>query len=87
MPEAWKIRGRIRSGAGRGAFFTQLDWVREQCLAKLGFSPYAGTLNIEVNTRDLPLVEEIQKEQGVELIPPGPEFCKGRALHAELEIL
>jgi CTP-dependent riboflavin kinase len=84
MTETWILRGTVRSGAGRGAFFTQLGWVQEQCRAKLGFSPYAGTLNIEVDSGDVPLVEEIQREAGIELIPPDPEFCKGRTLHAEL---
>ena len=84
MAEEWLLRGRVRSGAGRGAFFTQLDWVQEQCLARLGFRPYAGTLNIEVNPGDIPLVEEMQREEGIELVPPDPEFCRGRTLYADL---
>ncbi|MCK5680315.1 DUF120 domain-containing protein, partial [bacterium] len=40
--------GEIVKGAGKAAFFTQLDWVTKQCVAKLGFTPFPGTLNIRV---------------------------------------
>ena len=42
------IIGTIHSGAGKGAFFMQLDWVVRQCELKLGFVPYPGTLNLRV---------------------------------------
>lgn len=41
-----KIRGRITSGIGRGQYFTQLDWTRQQTIAQLGIDPFPGTLNL-----------------------------------------
>ena len=42
MGETLLIRGKILSGAKEAAFFTQLDWVKEQCLDKLGLRMEGG---------------------------------------------
>jgi len=69
----------------QAAFFTQLDWVKEQCQEKLGFIPYPGTVNLEVLEEDLSKLIQIKKEDGVKLIPPDPQFCAGRILRASIE--
>jgi CTP-dependent riboflavin kinase len=84
MEETVKIRGKIISGAREAAFFTQLDWVKEQCLDKLGFAPYPGTVNIEVSKEDLVTLKLIKEEGGIRLIPPDPQFCEGRTLRASI---
>jgi CTP-dependent riboflavin kinase len=48
MKDHWEITGKIVSGIQQGAFFTQLAWVQEQCLIKLGFKLFPGTLNLEI---------------------------------------
>ena len=73
------LRGIIVSGVGQGAFFTQLDWFQSQCRDKLGFKPYAGTLNLEISDNDLPAVEALEQEAEIEFIPPDSEFCSGKA--------
>ena len=40
------LRGRVTTGAGGGASFTRVAWVREQFITKLGIDPYPGTLNL-----------------------------------------
>jgi len=85
MGETLKIRGKIISGAKEAAFFTQLDWVKEQCLDKLGFTPYPGTVNIEILAEDLATLTRIKKETGIRLIPPDPQFCEGRTLRASIK--
>ena len=72
------ITGKIVSGAGEGAFFTRIDWVLSQCEEKLGFKPYPGTLNLEISVEDLPIIESLDKEKGIELISPDPKFCNGK---------
>ena len=79
-----RITGRIVSGAGEGAYFTQIGWVRQQCHEKLGFKPYPGTLNLEVSADDLPLIASLGKKQGVELISPDPQFCDAKAFPVSL---
>ena len=79
MEEYLAITGKIVSGAGQGAFFTRIDWVQQQCNEKLGFKPYPGTLNLEISAEDLPIIESLDREKGIELISPDPKFCNGKA--------
>jgi CTP-dependent riboflavin kinase len=73
------LTGKIVSGTGKGAYFTRIDWVLRQCNEKLGFKPYPGTLNLEISVEDLPIIESLDKEKGIELISPDPKFCNGKA--------
>jgi len=75
-----QIKGILVSGKEEGAFFTGLDWVQEQCLEKLGFQPYAGTLNLKVKEEDTFLVKALTREEGVRLLPPTPDFCQAMCL-------
>jgi CTP-dependent riboflavin kinase len=84
VKRALKIRGRLVSGAKKAAFFTQLEWVKEQCQDKFGFTPYPGTVNLEVLKEDLPKLMLIKKEEGIKLVPPDPKFCEGRTLKASI---
>ena len=71
------LTGKIVSGIKQGAFFTQLDWVQEQCLEKLGFKPYPGTLNLEITHENMAIIEALRPQRGVELVPPDSNFCSG----------
>jgi CTP-dependent riboflavin kinase len=79
------VTGKIVSGVGQGAFFTQLDWFQEQCEELLGFKPYAGTLNIEISIDDMPRVEAVEGEAEIEFIPPDSNFCSGKAFPVLVE--
>jgi len=79
------LKGRVVSGAKKAAFFTQLDWVLEQCSEKLGFKPFPGTLNIEILPESFLGVESIQKEKVIQLIPPDPTFCIAQVLPVSIE--
>jgi CTP-dependent riboflavin kinase len=73
------LTGKIVSGAGEGAYFTQIEWVSRQCSEKLGFIPYPGTLNLDIAEEFFVTVESLEKEKGIELISPDPKFCNGKA--------
>ncbi len=79
------LKGKVVSGAKKAAFFTQLDWVLEQSLEKLGFKPFPGTLNIEILPESLPDAESIQEEKGIELVPPDPKFCNAQVCPVSIE--
>ena len=87
MGKKWCLSGKIVSGVKQGAFFTQLDWFQEQCLEKLGFKPYAGTLNLEISVGDVPKVEDLEKRAEIEFIPPDSTFCSGKAYPVMVENL
>jgi CTP-dependent riboflavin kinase len=77
-PDAAVIEGKAVSGKGEAVFFTGLDWVREQCLEKLGFQPFPGTLNLMLSPQSIPVVEALRQAKAVTLIPPDPAFCTAR---------
>jgi len=85
MNDRLKITGKIVSGAKQGAFFTQLDWVREQCLEKLGFAPWPGTLNLEIPKDSLSIIEKFEPEDGIELVPTDSNYCSGRIFPVSIE--
>ena len=83
MPKNYTLKGKIVSGARQAAFFTQLDWVQKQCREKFGFTPYPGTLNLEIAKEYLHVIETLQKEKLIELIPPDPNFCTAKTITAQ----
>jgi CTP-dependent riboflavin kinase len=79
------LKGRVVSGAKKAAFFTQLDWVLEQCSKKLGFSPFPGTLNVEILPESLFDAESIQEVKGIELVPTDLTFCTAQVLPVSIQ--
>lgn len=78
------ITGKIIGGAGEGAYFTQIDWVIQQCDEKLGFKPYPGTLNLEILEDDFPVIESLDQETGIELVSPDPKFCNAKTFRVSM---
>jgi len=62
-----------------------LSWVQAQCFEKLGFKPYPGTLNLEISVDDIPIIEALRPEEGLELMPPDSNFCSGRVFPVSIE--
>ena len=81
-----KIKGKIFSGLGQGMLFTQLDWVKQQCLDKLGFVPFPGTLNLKVEEQ-LGVVEKLREAEGIALVPPTAEFCQAKCLPITIGVI
>ena len=84
MGRGASIKGRIVCGVGKGAFFTQLGWVKEQCQQKLGFVPYPGTLNLEIEEDVLSLLGKACEECGHELVPPDSSSCAGMVVRVQV---
>jgi riboflavin kinase len=77
MEKHWNISGIIVSGAKQGAFFTRLEWVQQQCMEKLGFKPWPGTLNLKIGADDIRILEGLWQTGGIELVPPNSDYCSG----------
>jgi CTP-dependent riboflavin kinase len=77
--------GRIVTGTGKAAFFTQLDWVMEQCSQKLGFTPFPGTLNIEILGDYIINLDGFLTSEVIELLPPDPKNCSAHVVTVHLE--
>ena len=85
MKNQLEITGKIVSGAKQGAFFTQLKWVQEQCVEKLGFAPWPGTLNLEILMDHVALIEELKVKKGLELVSPDANYCSGHVFPVSIE--
>ncbi len=68
-----KLTGTVVSGLGQSASFLAIPWVSGQLVSRLNFSPYLGTLNIDVH---YPRIQKVLKRLGKERIVPAEEgFC------------
>ena len=80
------VFGKIVTGLGKGAQFTQLDWARKAFEKNLGIDPFPGTLNALIT-------DEISKEKwsfishlpGILLQPHRPEWCDARCFLSTIE--
>lgn len=77
--ESWHISGRVVSGVGQGAGFTQLAWAMEQFIAECGISPYPGTLNIVLtDDHDLATWQKVKADRGIRIHAGDSESCDCR---------
>ncbi|MGA2384968.1 MAG: DUF120 domain-containing protein [Candidatus Bathyarchaeia archaeon] len=85
MPQL-TLRGTVFSGNGDGRKFISLPWVTRQIQEKLGFTPYAGTLNIRLtkeSAKKKKLLEEAEKFE----IKPEEGYCTGILIKAKIKNL
>ncbi len=74
------ISGKLIRGSNKAAFFTELFWVKEQCLEKFGFIPFPGTLNLEIRPEDIQRFETLSDQGWEDFVPPDETFCSSRML-------
>jgi riboflavin kinase, archaea type len=56
-----KLSGRVFTGQGEGRKYVERPWVRSQIQEKLGFTPYAGTLNLRLSAESEQQRRELEK--------------------------
>jgi len=78
-----RVKGKVCSGRGEGAKFTQLPWAKKQIAKKLGFIPYPGTLNIKTTRDAHELKKLLKKEKTIEILP-AKGFFRGKCFKAIL---
>lgn len=79
------LRGRVETGQGQAALYTELDWVRRQVAERLGFDHMPGTLNLRLDDwRDLADWQRLRSEAGVPLEPTAG-YCAARCYPAWAE--
>lgn len=79
------VKGRLVKGKGEAPFFTRLPWVREQFMAKIGFDPYPGTVNLQLDEEGARLMQELAKGEGISIDPPDPQFCQAKCLKVDIQ--
>ncbi len=75
--------GTVFSGKGEGKKFVILPWVKSQIKEKLGFSPYAGTLNIRLNSESAGK-KILLGNEGAKWINPQTGYCPGVMFKAQI---
>ena len=68
-----KVTGTVISGLGESASFLSLQWVNDQVVEKLSFSPYCGTLNIDIG--ESTIQKKLKEHAEKRIIPDEKEFC------------
>ena len=56
------FKGTVESGLGEGKYYLSFPQYQKQIEQKLGFVPYAGTLNLRTNNHDLDLFKQGAQE-------------------------
>ncbi|UPM42109.1 CTP-dependent riboflavin kinase [Halocatena salina] len=85
-----ELTGTVTGGMGEGSHYISLPGYMRQFESKLGYTPFAGTLNVELNE------ESVHTRAGVESIEPiriegwenddrtyGPAFCWSASVEAD----
>ena len=77
------FKGTVFSGNGEGRKFIDLPWVKRQIQEKLGFTPYAGTLNIRLSREGLEQKKLLAKAERLD-IEPEKGYCRGILIKAKI---
>jgi len=87
MVDNKKITGIIFTDLGEAGSFMGLDWVQRILKEKVGFAPYAGTLNLRLtSTQAIARWKELRQSMtGVDIPPPEPSFCHARCFLAKID--
>ncbi len=77
------FKGTVFSGKGEGKKFIALPWVTRQIEEKLGFTPYAGTLNIRLSRGGLQQKKLLAKAERLDIVPE-KGYCRGSLIKAKI---
>ena len=81
-----KFNGKVFSGNGGGKKFLDLQWVKRQINALLGFTPYAGTLNIRLSDENIAHRKLLEKAASI-TVHPAEGYCSGKLFKASISLL
>jgi riboflavin kinase len=69
-----KVTGAVVSGLGESASFLTIPWVNHQITQMVRFSPYAGTLNVDV--ADAAVQRRLRRHGTDKILPEEKGFCE-----------
>ena len=81
-----EFSGTVTSGEGNGKKFMELPWVKRQITEKLGFTPYAGTLNLKLTEESAKQRKLIEKTPSAKVLP-ADGYSKGLLFKAFIGIV
>ena len=78
-----KLSGNVFTGRGEGEKFLELQWVKQQVMAKLGFTPFHGTLNVRLSEESAKRRKTLEEAASMKVCP-AEGYCVGRIFHASI---
>ena len=79
-PRPLELFGKVVTGLGQGAGFTELEHAKKQFLAKLGIDAWPGTLNLKVeDAAAMADWRSLKDNKGIDIIDPDGNHCKARS--------
>jgi len=78
-----EFSGKVFSGEGGGRKFLQLQWVKQQITAKLGFTPYTGTLNLHLSDKSV-ACRKLLDNAAAMTVHPAEGYCNGKLFKASI---
>ena len=81
-----EFSGTVTSGDGDGKKFIELPWVKRQITEKLGFTPYAGTLNLKLAEENAKQRKLLEKTPSAKVLP-AEGYCEGLLFKAFIGIV
>jgi riboflavin kinase, archaea type len=69
LPQRIYFIGTIVSGKKEGSYYTAIEGYQSQFKKKLGFNPYPGTLNVQIDTMEKNKLRFLRKVEGIEIEP------------------
>ena len=77
--------GEVFAGRGEGKKYIELQWVKKQIQAKLGFTPYPGTLNLKLLKESANRRKLLGKAAVLKICASG--YCTGSIFKASIGVL
>jgi riboflavin kinase len=78
-----EFNGKVFSSRGEGKKFLELPWVKQQIKQKLGFTPYAGTLNVTLSEEGVKRKKLLKKAHAIKIYPANG-YCSGKLIKASI---
>ncbi len=79
------FQGRVVTGVGQGAAFTQLDWARTNFVKIAGIDPYPGTLNLHIEeTNHRSTWNAVKASPGYRIVATDGVSCDARCYPAQI---
>lgn len=88
MKDLVYISGKVVPGMGEGRYYVSQDKYIEQFKERLGFTPFPGTLNVEVDPLDLSKLHFVRSRKGIEIAAfstPDRSFGGAVCYHAKIK--
>ena len=75
-----ELTGRVVTGTGQAANFTELEYAKRQFLAELGIDTWPGTLNVELDDElSRARWRALQSSDGIDISAPDGNHCDARS--------